>query len=249
MSASRTIVTLKWGTLYGAEYVNRLRRAVTRHLASPHRFVCLTDDPAGLDPEIEALPIPPVDLPPDKIGTGWRKFCIFGPDSPIREGLCLFLDIDIVITGDMERFFTWQPGTIPIIHNWIEWHKTLFRKRPEIGNSSVFRYDAAERAFIWNRFLKEKNQALRSFPTEQAYLTHCIRSQMTYWPEEWVRSFKRHCRPVFPLNLFMTPRCPQGCSIIAFHGRPNPDEAIGGFDDGKLHHRVKPASWVAEYWQ
>ncbi|AHF91653.1 glycosyl transferase [Opitutaceae bacterium TAV5] len=248
MSASRTIVTLKWGSLYGPEYVNRLRRAVARHLPSPHRFVCFTDDPVGLDPEIEALPIPPVDLPPEKIGTGWRKLCLFGPEAPL-EGSCLFLDLDIVITGDLERFFTWKPGSIPIIHNWIEWHKTLFRKRPEIGNSSVFRFEGGKCGFIFEQFRRERDRALEAFHPSQTYLTHCIRSRMAYWPEEWVRSFKRHCRPAFPLNLFMAPRRPRGCSIIAFHGRPNPDEVIGGFDDGKLHHRVKPASWVAEYWR
>ena len=42
------ILCLKWGTLYSAEYVNRLHRGVKAHLHRPFRFVCVTDDPSGL---------------------------------------------------------------------------------------------------------------------------------------------------------------------------------------------------------
>ena len=52
------ILCMKWGTLYGARDVNNLARGVRRHLARPHRFICFTDDPSGLHPGIEALPLP-----------------------------------------------------------------------------------------------------------------------------------------------------------------------------------------------
>ncbi|RRJ96350.1 glycosyl transferase [Opitutaceae bacterium TAV4] len=248
---SKTIVTLKWGTLYGPGFVNRLWRAVGRHLPSPYRFVCFTDNPDGLYPEIEALPLPPIDLPADKLNTGWRKLCLFGPDAPL-SGPCLFLDLDIVIVGDMERFFTWKTDTdcIPIIHNWVAWHKALLRRRPAVGNSSVFRFEGGKCGFIWEQFHREKEWALANFQPPQTYLTHCIRSRMTYWPAKWVRSFKRHCRPAFPLNLFLSAWRPsKACSIVAFHGRPNPDEAAVGFDDGKLRHRVLRTPWVNEHWR
>ena len=44
-----TVACLKWGRKYGVDYVNILRDMVRRHLAVPHRFVCLTDDPAGIE--------------------------------------------------------------------------------------------------------------------------------------------------------------------------------------------------------
>jgi hypothetical protein len=52
---------------------------------------------------------------------------------------------------------------------------------------------------------------------------------MTYWPEDWVRSYKRHCLPPFPLNQFVTSKFPEGASILAFHGWPQPQEAIAGY--------------------
>ena len=37
------ILCMKWGTKYGAEYVNRLYNMVKRHLTLPFKMVCLTD--------------------------------------------------------------------------------------------------------------------------------------------------------------------------------------------------------------
>ena len=57
-----------------------------------------------------------------------------------------------------------------------------------------------------------------------------------------------NCRPAFPLNLFRAPQLPEGCRILVFHGRPDPDEAIHGYRGRKLHHRTLPAPWIADYW-
>ena len=52
------ILTLKWGTLYSSEYVNRLYRGVKAHLSRPFRFVCVTDDPSGLADGVDAVAFP-----------------------------------------------------------------------------------------------------------------------------------------------------------------------------------------------
>lgn len=244
----RHIVTLKWGTAYGPEYVNRLAASARRHLSEAVNIVCFTDDASGIDPLVQVLPIPEIDLPPQPMVTGWRKICLFRPDLPLR-GSCLFLDLDIVITGPLDQFFTYAPDSIPIIHNWVSWRKMLLGKRSGIGNSSVFRFEANQCSFVWDQFHRERDWALANFRPPQSYLTHCIRPKMVYWPDSWVRSFKRHCRPMFPLNFLFKPRLPRDCSIVAFHGRPNPDEVVGGFSDGKIHHYVRPTPWVAQNWR
>lgn len=242
------IVTIKWGALYGPEFANRLYAAVKRNLSRPHQFVCFTDNPEGLDPGIKVFPIPYVPMPDYYLNSGWRKICLFREDLPI-SGPSLFMDLDLVITGPLDDFFEYgEPEQIPIIHNWVPWHKTLFRKRPEIGNSSVFRFVANECSFVFEQYLREQEWALKTFWPPQTYLTHCIRSRMVYWPEEWIRSFKRHCTRFFPLNFVLTPSIPPGARIIAFHGRPNPDEALAGFKGKKLHHYVRPTRWIGEYW-
>jgi len=245
---TRHIITLKWGNRYGAEYVNRLASSVRRNTTAPVSFVCFTDDATGIDPAVAIQPLPEIDLPAAAIVTGWRKLCLFRPDLPL-QGLGLFLDLDIVVTGPLDDFFTFgEVADIPIIHNWTPLHKTLFRPDPRIGNSSVFRFKLNACGFVWDQFHAEKDWALANFRPPQAYLTHCIRPRMNFWPAAWVRSFKRHCRPVFPLNLLLEPKLPHAARIVAFHGKPDPDEAVHGYTGTKARHHSRPAPWIAQHW-
>ncbi len=245
---TRHIITLKWGNRYGPEFVNRLSAAVDRHTQEPVTVVCFTDDATGIDPSVVIHPIPEIDLPAADKVTGWRKICLFRPDLPI-DGIGLFVDLDVVITGPLDDFFTFGgEDEIPIIHNWVAPHKTWFKPDPMIGNSSVFRFKLNHCAFVWEQFHREKDWALATFRPPQSYLTHCIRPKMKFWPAEWVRSFKRHCRPIFPLNLICEPKLPAHARIIAFHGKPDPDEAVDGYKGKKLHHRSIAAPWITENW-
>ncbi len=45
------VICMKWGTLYGPHYVNRLYGMTIRHLSLPFRFVCFTDDTSSLRQE------------------------------------------------------------------------------------------------------------------------------------------------------------------------------------------------------
>lgn len=245
---TRHIITLKWGNRYGSEYVNRLASAVYRHTKTPVTIVCFTDDATGIDPAVTIFPIPEIDLPAAEMITGWRKLCLFRPDLPIN-GLGLFIDLDVVITGPLDEFFTFgNEDDIPIIHNWLPAHKTWFRPDPMIGNSSAFRFKLNHCAFVWEQFHKEKEWALANFRPPQSYLTHCIRPRMKFWPATWVRSFKRHCRPVFPLNLILKPKLPHDARIIAFHGKPDPEDVINGYKGTRIHHHTRPTPWVTKNW-
>ena len=242
------VICMKYFTRYGPHYANRLRRAVQRHLSRPFRFVCFTDDPTGLDDAIEAHPLPPLNVPKQFYPSAWLKLAFFQNGLADLQGPTLVLDLDLVIVDSLDCFFDYEPDRICIIHNWIEWRKTLLRPRPDIGNSSVFRFNAGESQFVLDSFHSETEHALRDFPTEQSYLTKAIRPRKTWWPEEWVRSFKRQCMPSFPLNLIQPPRIPTGARIIAFHGKPDPDEALAGYRDKKLHKSCRPARWIQKHW-
>lgn len=241
---------LKWGTRYPASYTNILYQSVKRHMSSPFRFVCCTDDPAGLDEGIDAVPIPP-NPNPDKIAKWpniFLKLAILKDGFADLTGPTLFLDVDVVIMDDIDCFFNYKPGCNCIIHNWVEFHKTIFRPRPHIGNSSIFRFEAGKSNYIYETFLEEMDEAFNQslYSTEQAFLTHAM-VNVEWWPEDWARSFKRTCRPIFPLNLFMMPQPPK-TKILVFHGNPDPDEAIAGFKGRKLHHKTLPCPWIKDYW-
>lgn len=244
------VICLKWGTRYPAEYTNRLYRAVKKNLSRPFRFLCVTDDPTGLAEGIEAAGIASNPGYPDsKWPNLFLKLCLFKDGFADLQGPTLFCDVDLIIMRNIDCFFDYKPGKNCIIHNWLPAYKTIFRKRPHIGNSSFFRFEAGKSNYIYETFLREFAQANDQslYPTEQAFMTHAM-GEVYWWPEEWVRSYKRHCRPCFPFNMVRAPQEPD-TKVLVFHGLPDPDQAIAGFDDGVLHHRTLPAPWIARYWE
>lgn len=244
------VICLKYGTRYPAHYVNRLYEGVRRNLQRPLLFHCCTDDPTDLNPDIRIIPFP--ENP--GIKRGWPdvlvKLMLTQDGFGDLSGPTLFMDLDIVILGGLDPFFDYEPGQNCIIHNWVNRRKALMGKRPHVGNSSVFRFEAGQSNYIYETFIREMARAedLSIFNTEQAFMTYAMR-EVKWWPEEWCRSFKWHCRPSFPLNLVLTPNAPEACRILVFHGRPDPEEAAVGFKGRKIHHHTRPASWIDQYWQ
>ena len=54
---------------------------------------------------------------------------------------------------------------------------------------------------------------------------------------------------MFPLNLILEPTLPHDARIIAFHGKPDPDEAAAGYTGKRVHHHSKPAHWIDQHWK
>jgi hypothetical protein len=243
------VLCLKWGTRYPAYYVNILYHGVKKHLHRPFRFVCVTDNASELVAGIETVPFPANPGMSMSWPNVFMKLLVTADGFANLKGPTLFLDIDIAITGDIDCFFDYKPGKNCIIHNWVEWRKTIFRKAPAVGNSSAFRFEAGQSQYICDRFLAEKDRAVdhRCFRTEQAFLTYAMK-EVYWWPTQWVRSFKRNAMWAFPFNLFLAPTLPQHCRILAFHGRPDPEEALVGFTGERVHQHALPAVWLTTYW-
>lgn len=253
------VLTFKWGFVYSAEYVNRIYRGVKRHLHRPFRFVCMTDDPKGLCDGVEAVPFP--EMPPtmklDEKYDSWPniyvKLCAFRDGFAGLEGTTLFLDVDQIVTGDLDCFFDYRPGEFCIIRNWVTLRKRLFKKVPFCGNSSVFRFEAGKMGYVYEKFLSEIETAMNQYvyPTEQLYMTHAVGfDRVNFWPENFVRSFKRTCTWPWPLNHLLVPRLPKDTRILCFHGYPTPQQAIEGYRHAKhLEGWTRPAPWVKELWE
>ncbi len=241
------ILCTKWGTKYGADYVNRLYSMVSRNIARPYRFVCLTDDSTGLRPEVEAFALPLIDIPDFDAKAawtkahGWLKLTCFANAVHDLSGPTLYLDIDIVITGGLDVFFE-PEGEFIAIKEW--------DKRDDTGNTSVFRFIIGAHSDALIPLRQDIPEATKTVRNEQEYITQYISRQgkLKYWPAEWCRSFKRHCVRPFPLSWFQPPRLPENARVIAFHGKPNPPDAIVG-DSGKWYRKVLPTDWVKEHWR
>ena len=240
------VLCMKWGNKYGPEYVNRLRSMVRRHLHQPHRFVCLTDDRSGIDADIEVFDIPQVGIAdfdarvPWTKAHGWLKVTSFAAPLYDLSGPTLFIDVDVVIVDAIDKFFE-HPGQFLVIKEW--------DKSDATGNTSVYRFETGAHADLLDILRNRQQQVLQEVRNEQEFVTGTLARQgkLGYWPEPWCRSFKRHCIPA-PLGWFGVPRIPKDAAIIAFHGRPHPDDAIAG-RSGKWYRRVAPTPWIAEHWR
>jgi hypothetical protein len=230
---------MRWGDRYGPDYVNRLFAMVARHLAAPHRFVCLTDDPAGIRSEVECRPLPAIELADAPPHSGWRKLSCLSPELDDLDGPVLFLDLDLVIVASIDCLFA-HPGAFCIIENWTQ-------RGRGIGNSSVFRFETGALRAVLHRSCADAAEIVRSWPNEQTYLSRSV-GEVTFWPQSWCRSFKHDCLPARPLRPFREAGIPQNARVIVFHGEPKPPEAARGVWPQSLTG-LRPVSWIAEHWR
>lgn len=219
--AMTTVVCVKWGEKYGAEYVNKLHAMVRRHASGRPRFVCFTDDADGINKTIECKKLP------EKLEGWWNKLIFFTPLGlePIGEKL-LFLDLDVVIVDSIDPLLQ-HPGDFVIIRDW--W-------QPNIYNSSVFLLMVGTRPQVWDAMVmdasfRDASAGDRLWPdiheryaSDQEWITEQV-ADAEIWPAQWCVSFKNDC----------VSGIPDGARIVCFHGRPKPHEY--------------PAPWVKKMWR
>ena len=248
-AAPVNILCMKWGTLYGPEYANRLYAMVARNITRPFRFVCFTDDETGLRREIVVRPLPHIDIDPPYEKTPWKKLALYEADLGDVTGTALFLDLDLVIVGSLDRFFEF-PGAYCVIRNWT-------RPKDIVGNTSVFRFEIGAHTDLLARFHSRSTQHwVDKDRIEQTFLSRILheQGQLTFWPDGWCASFKVHALPggwKFPrllLNWVKRSQVPDEASIVVFHGHPNPDDALAGRWPGGWYKRLRPATWIDDYW-
>ena len=241
MTTERTVLCMKWGTKYGPEYVDRLYGMVQRHLPGDFDFVCLTDNAEGVRAEVTCLPLPTFDLAPGA-DRGWPKLTTFKADLHGLHGRALFLDLDVVVVGDMTPFFE-LPGDFLIIKDY---------KRPwrVTGNSSVYRFNIGAHADVLQHFIDHQAEVRARYRNEQEYLSHALHAQgkLAYWPPGWCASFKYHCIPRWPTNYWREPFIAPGARIVVFHGEVNPPDALAGRRNRRFR-LIRPARWVADHWK
>ena len=241
----RTIICMKWGTRYGAEFVNRLYSSVRRNMTGEFRFICFNDDDDGFVDGIESQPLPPINLPPSETKTPWRKLSIWQYPLAGMEGDVLFLDLDLVIVGSLDPFFDYKPGEYCVIENWTQ-------PGQGVGNTSVFKFPVGRYAQLCDTFNKDPEAVIGRVRIEQQYISQFIDEQF-FWPADWCVSFKHTLMPKFPMNWMRVPELQTDNKVVAFTGHPDPDEALEGRWQAKWYKKfykhVKPTAWIAEHWR
>lgn len=246
-------ICIKFGNLYGPEYVNRLHSGLARHSADQLRFFCMTDDRKGLDPAVEALPLREEPYHSRMFAAmkakGYRapfqKIGLFRPDLiPDLDGPLLVFDIDVVIIGAIEPLRDYAPGKIAMRR---EWHSRPGMR--SLGHGSVEKIEPAKHHYLYDTMLQDPVAALEiGKGSEQNYTSELAYKHGDFqpFPDSWVASFKYDCRPNRPFNLFVEPRKPADARVVCFHGRPKMEEAVAGYRAGLSSTR--PCGWLAKAW-
>ena len=245
-----TVLCMKWGNAYSADYVNILYRAVSSHLEQPFRFVCLTDNDRDLDQSIQSYPLPDIGLPPERLAHGgWQKLCVFAPQLYQLEGRVLFLDIDVVITGQLDIFFE-SKEPLGIIREWPQIGHRLTLRSKVGANSSVFAFDLGTQAQIYHAFMADREAAFAAFRNEQRFLVAHAQG-LSYWQKGLCLSFKADLMHTPPLNFLLRPRAlPSNTRIVVFHGHPLPEEVSRSGWWGKGWRKgVGTVGWARDHWQ
>jgi hypothetical protein len=238
---------MKWGTAYGADYANTLYSMVSRNTTRPLRFICFTDDLRDLREDIEALPLPPIDLPPSHQWKAWRKISLWQSDLAGLSGDVLFLDLDVVVTGSIDPFFDFRPEqTYCVIENWTQMGEG-------IGNTSVFRLRVGAHPEVYDTLMAGPEAVFATHRNSQTFASRTI-SGMVYWPPGWCISFKHTLIPRWPLNFFRVPPLPSDARVVCFTGMPNPHHARDGIWPTRarwkgIYKHVRPTPWIAEHWR
>jgi hypothetical protein len=125
-----TVCCVKSKPLYDHHYVNKLQKAVRKHLSLPHRFVCLTDDSSGLKCRTKQLP--------RELKGWWAKLYLFNLHL---EGKVLYLDLDTLVTDSLD-FVGEYDGDFAILRDFY---------RPEGYGSGVMLWNETP-SHVWDRW-------------------------------------------------------------------------------------------------
>ncbi len=269
LRALKNIICIKWGTVYGPQYVNTLYAMAARNVTGDFKFVCFTDDPTGVCPEVTCLPLPQLgcEIPPDVPGK-WPKIALWGKDLPLT-GVALFIDLDSVIVGNIDDYFEYgNPEDVITARNWLN-------RLGKSAQTSVFRFPVGKHSYMLENLQADSTNVSRKYQYEQNYVTHNVRGGVKFWPEGWTRHFRVHCMGAWPLRYLRPPILPKGAKIITFPGLPGPAAAAEGrwtengeirspkdhlrwvwtqFREGKkwkkhISRYVRKADWIAENWR
>jgi len=219
----KNILCLKHGDKYNFDYVNKLFNGVKKYLQSPFNFFCITDNPKHLHKDIQVIPLPNLETK-----GWWFKTFLFSNDLPI-SGTILYIDLDVVITNNLEKLFSYNPGQFLIVR---DFNRILRPNYPKF-NSSVMRFEKGSLSDLWIKFHSDYKNITRRFFGDQDFIYNEKQGVAEFFPNDWILSWKWEIRKsktfasggikgFKKFQIIENVEPPIDCCIAVFHGDPNP---------------------------
>jgi hypothetical protein len=101
---------------YLPEHVNQLAIMVHKHLAVPHRFICITDEEDGFSDDVELFKLPedarwtlgllnPTGSKKGHLPSSYRRLWLFSEEAKALGDRILMTDIDCLVVNSLEPVF------------------------------------------------------------------------------------------------------------------------------------------------
>jgi hypothetical protein len=229
------IICLKWGKKYGPEYVNRLYAGVKRNTTQAFRFMCFTDDPQNINPEIQIHSLPFSS----KLDSWWNKIYLFSRDLPIPQGDTIFyIDLDTLITGNIDHIINNRQNKLVALK---DFYHGIAKSAGRVG-SGLMSWPHGMYDHVWKRFISNPKAIIKqAHPHGDQWWVERTVPDVRFWqdlfPNEVV-SFKIHCRKGLDHHA----------KIVCYHGRPSiPESATQTNTVDKWTIAAQP--WVMIHWR
>ena len=182
-----------YGDKYPVEYVQKLYNMVTRNTTLHINFFVFTDHvkmEKMIDGNINVSQFPEHDLK-----GWWNKLQLFHPKVSLPDDT-LYMDLDVVITDNIDCFFTYKPEADFVGMN-------DFNPSTKQWNSSIMKFKNDKlHGKLWHKFMDDRP------------------------PDSWTQSYKWYDRKGNRYSRSAMTYEHNGESLVTvFHGQPNPHQS------------------------
>jgi len=207
-----------YGIKYKLEYVQKLYNMVQRHTTIPHKFYCFTDH---VNPQQQLTgDIIIKQFPMFNLQGWWNKMQLFHPDNGL-SGDTLYMDLDVVITDNIDCFFNYEPEADFVGMN-------DFNPMTKIFNSSVFKFKHEPMTRkLWHPFITDRENWLKLAGDQNVISDIILKHPETKsFPDSWTQSYKWYDRSGTRYHKGKWTFEHNGESLVTvFHGEPNPHQS------------------------
>ena len=148
-------VTWKWQSRnrdFASHHVNVLRNMLERHYGG--ELICITDDPEGLDPRIEVVPMPVTGLEDvqnpqqlihrhKKFPSCYRRLWLFSDEARMLGDRIVSIDIDVIIVDDITELVETEGSFVGWCDPKFGWNKVA---------GGIFMLDTGAHTEVWKDF-------------------------------------------------------------------------------------------------
>lgn len=213
---------------FTADHVNRLRAMVRRNLKLDHEFICITDDPEGLDEFVKVVPMWADHRDRER---NYKRLKLLSTEMRDLIGeRILHLDLDTVIMGDITDLVDTDA------HAKI-WSVPSAGRHGYALNPSMMLFDAGALDHIWRAFdadpeaMAAKVRLAGWTGTDQSIISAMGSDLPTWTRDDGLLSYRDHVEP----RPDKTP--PDGALMVGFYGPYNVEQL------------ARKPNWIWQHWR